>query len=249
MEELKVIEGYEYSYKITSYGRIWSDITKKFLKKFKDRYGYLFVRLCKDGKAKFFQVHRLVALTFINGGGDEFQVNHKDGNKENNHVCNLEWCTSQENHSHAMINNLKSVKDKNRKYHGIYHSTSYRGNKRWVAQITIFGKQRNIGYFNTSIEAAKAYNDFILNNNLGLPLNYIDMVAYSNLIQSNISKLRYKGVCLIKNKINPWRAYIKVRYKSISLGCYKTELEAAKAYNQYVLSNNLNKKLNLIREE
>ena len=60
----------------------------------------------KDGTRKHVHVHRLVALTFIDNPENKPFVNHKDGNKLNNHVSNLEWVTRQENVDHAMENNL-----------------------------------------------------------------------------------------------------------------------------------------------
>jgi hypothetical protein len=61
--------------------------------------GYLDVEL---GKNRHFLVHRLVALAFCEGYFDGAQVNHKDGNRQNNVPGNLEWCTSSENHRHAI---------------------------------------------------------------------------------------------------------------------------------------------------
>ena len=67
------------------------------------RKGYRSVEL--DGKAH--QVHRLVAKCFLHNEDNKPQVNHKDGNKLNNSVGNLEWCTNEENMRHAYKNGLK----------------------------------------------------------------------------------------------------------------------------------------------
>ena len=57
--------------------------------------------------------HRLVAKYFLDNPGGKLEVNHIDGNKSNNHVSNLEWCTTQENLEHKRINNLgKTLKAK-----------------------------------------------------------------------------------------------------------------------------------------
>lgn len=66
-----------------------------------DRYGYKKVSLSVNGKMKTTTVHRIVALTFIPNPHGCKTVNHKDGNKLNNHVDNLEWCSSQQNTKHA----------------------------------------------------------------------------------------------------------------------------------------------------
>lgn len=67
-----------------------------------DNCGYMDVGLTKDGKSKMWSVHRLVAMTFIPNPFNKPDVNHIDGNKLNNHVDNLEWCTKSENMQHAM---------------------------------------------------------------------------------------------------------------------------------------------------
>jgi len=65
---------------------------------------YLNVSLCKNGKPKLFQVHRLVAQHFIPNPENKSQVNHKNLNKRDNRVINLEWATSKENMNHAYAN-------------------------------------------------------------------------------------------------------------------------------------------------
>lgn len=67
---------------------------------------YLRVVLCKDGTPKTFYIHRLVAITFISNEENYKCVNHKDGNKLNNNVENLEWCTYSHNMKHAFSNGL-----------------------------------------------------------------------------------------------------------------------------------------------
>ena len=75
-----------------------------------DRKGYVRVNVSyKDKKynIKYFRLHRLVATTFIENPENKKQVNHIDGNKLNNNVTNLEWCTNEENMRHAVLNNLR----------------------------------------------------------------------------------------------------------------------------------------------
>ena len=113
-EVFEDLKGYEDSYQISDFGRIF---TKRRLvgnqiyygrelipKITKD--GYLKVTLCKNGKSKKFYLHRLVALQFIDNNTNLPQVNHKDGNKLNNIVTNLEWCTKIENQNHAVRTGL-----------------------------------------------------------------------------------------------------------------------------------------------
>lgn len=69
--------------------------------------GYKYLHLSKDGVRTTFKVHRIVAINFINNPHNKPEVNHKDGNKINNDVNNLEWVTSSENKKHAIDLGLK----------------------------------------------------------------------------------------------------------------------------------------------
>lgn len=69
---------------------------------------YLSIQFGKNGKKRY--VHRLVAVTFIKNPVNKREVNHKDGNKLNNHVSNLEWVTPSENRQHAYDTGLKVFK-------------------------------------------------------------------------------------------------------------------------------------------
>lgn len=83
------------SYEISTHGRIRNKYTKRILKQFADRYGYLRVSL---GNADNVYIHRLACMSFYGPPENEqMQVNHIDGDRQNNHVLNLEWCTPREN--------------------------------------------------------------------------------------------------------------------------------------------------------
>jgi len=69
----------------------------RILKQHKNNCGYLLVSIPISGRRPTKTVHRLVAQTFINNPQNLPQVNHKDGNRENNNVSNLEWCTASYN--------------------------------------------------------------------------------------------------------------------------------------------------------
>ena len=94
---MKDIENYEGLYAITRDGKVWSYKSNKFLKPVLDKDGYHKVNLCKDKKMKTFRIHRLVAEAFIPNPKGLPQVNHKDENKNNNCVENLEWCDAKYN--------------------------------------------------------------------------------------------------------------------------------------------------------
>lgn len=78
-----------------------TDNVGKFLKPETQKTGYQRVTLCNKGKTKRFLLHRLVALVHIPNPDNKPCVNHKDGNKQNNAVDNLEWVTYSENEYHS----------------------------------------------------------------------------------------------------------------------------------------------------
>lgn len=121
-EQWKDIRGYERFYQASSRGRIRSldrtiHQTKgttvyerlmrgKIIKPRLQNNGYLMVKLSMDGRMKLLTVHRLVLAAFTPATDESLIVNHKDGNKLNNDLINLEWVTHQENNLHAVAHNL-----------------------------------------------------------------------------------------------------------------------------------------------
>ena len=99
MEQWKPIEGFEGVYEVSSWGNI-RNAKEEHLKVYKNFKGYLRVDLFKNGKRFHKRVNRLVAEAFIPNPDNLPQVNHKDGNKENNSFTNLEWVTDEENKAH-----------------------------------------------------------------------------------------------------------------------------------------------------
>ena len=111
MQEIwKDIEGYEGLYQVSSLGSIRNK--KMNLKQSYDRNKYRVITLCKNGIQKKYRVNRIVAIAFIPNNYNKAQVNHIDGNKENNCVNNLEWVTNKENMDHALKTGLISHSSK-----------------------------------------------------------------------------------------------------------------------------------------
>ena len=154
MEEIwKDIIGYEGLYQISNYGRVKSfkKSKEKILKNNVSKNGYYKVTLIKNKEATTKKNHQLVAIHFLNHKpcGMKLVVNHKDFNKLNNHVDNLEIVTAREN------TNLKHIKSSS-KYVGVsWHKPLHK----WRAQIEINKVKKHLGYFTNELDAHNAYQN------------------------------------------------------------------------------------------
>ena len=121
-EEWKDVVGYEGLYAISTLGNIKSLLRRtnalkqgkrllkeKYMSPVCNRYGYLYLNLWKNKKRQTVTIHRLVAETFVPNLQNLPMVNHKDGNKTNNCVTNLEWCDQSYNERHKIYNLGKST--------------------------------------------------------------------------------------------------------------------------------------------
>lgn len=95
------VPGYESIYQISSDGKVWNVKSGATLRGNVNSHGYVVVSLTKDGVKKDCKLHRLLALAFLPNPNDFDCVNHKDGDKLNNSLDNLEWCTKGYNNRHA----------------------------------------------------------------------------------------------------------------------------------------------------
>lgn len=111
--ERRPVPNYEGIYEVSLDGEIHSiprQGSKGGILKFKpDKFGYLRVGLCKGNKTKTFKSHRIVAQVFIPNPDNLPHVNHRDGNKQNNHVSNLEWMTARDNIRHSWKNGMSKA--------------------------------------------------------------------------------------------------------------------------------------------
>ena len=98
-------------YSISNFGRVKSNYANKerILKPYKNQRGYLMVSIRHAGIQKTMQVHRLVANAFIPNPDNLPEVNHKDEDKTNNCVDNLEWCTTEYNCNYGTRNVRKGI--------------------------------------------------------------------------------------------------------------------------------------------
>lgn len=107
MEIWKQLKNNE-NYQVSSFGRIKSK--RGILKPIKKNNGYLQINLCKNGRYKTYILHRLIAETFIPNPNNLPEINHKDENKENNNINNLEWCTKSYNMNYNNLSKRKCKK-------------------------------------------------------------------------------------------------------------------------------------------
>ena len=110
----KDILGYEGLYKVSNTGKIFSierhGTKNRILSSVDNGKGYLRVKLSKNDKPKSYMLHRIIAEAFIPNLENKKCVNHINGNKKDNRIENLEWCTHSENVNHAIRTGLKKIK-------------------------------------------------------------------------------------------------------------------------------------------
>ena len=155
-------------------------VEEKVLTKFDNSNGYYRVsmRLSGDEHSKMYYVHRLVAMMFIPQEIGKIFVNHKDGNKHNNSVDNLEWVTRSENEKHAWVTGLKNINTVGTKgeKHGMHKLSQSDVN--WIREQhrqydSEFGTKALATLFNVSPQTITN----IVNNK-----SWIESLPYSELI-------------------------------------------------------------------
>lgn len=109
--EWKDIKGYEGHYRISDNGDIFSLESNKVLKTMSNKNGYTYIHLTKGGKKKSFTIHRLVALHFCEGYGEDLVVDHIDQNRDNNHCSNLRWISRKENSNNISADTRAKVSE------------------------------------------------------------------------------------------------------------------------------------------
>lgn len=106
LESRKEVKGYDYPYKVSNMGNVYSYRLNRNMKLQDSTWGYYRVSLVKNGKKQCVCVHKLVAEAFIPNPENKEQVNHKNGDRKDNRVENLEWVTRSENvlHRYRVLN-------------------------------------------------------------------------------------------------------------------------------------------------
>lgn len=164
MEEWRDIEGFENIYQISNFGRVKRlqrtvivfnrfkycerNLAEKYMSTYVLPKGYQCVKLHHKKHRRSEYIHRLVALAFIPQEESKKEVNHKDGDKHNNHVDNLEWCTRKENIQHAWDTGLNKSTEKQKE-------SVRRTAKLKVSKVVL---DESNGVFYDSVKDAAKYN-------------------------------------------------------------------------------------------
>lgn len=155
-EVWKDIPGYEGFYQVSNTGLVLSLSrygcrNNRLLKLHDHPQGYLHVILCNQGLRRPLRVHQLVAMAFLGHTPNGYTkvINHKDFNRKNNHVDNLEVVTPRENCS------LKHIPHSS-KFTGVSWCST---KQKWVSRAMINRKRITIGYFRNEEKASQAYHD------------------------------------------------------------------------------------------
>ena len=111
--QLPVI-GYEHLYEVTETGHVWSIVKQIYLKPTTVKDDVLKMNLSNKRTKKRYTIHSLVAKAFIPNPNNKPQIDHIDGNKHNNAVSNLRWCTNKENQAYRAIQGNSGSGDKGR---------------------------------------------------------------------------------------------------------------------------------------
>ena len=157
MENEKWVKIDNFDYYISNYGNVKNKDGK--LRKLKmDRYGYLTIGLWKKGKAKYFTVHRLVAIHFIENPENKPQVNHIDENKTNNYYANLEWVTVKENINHGTRNARVREAETGSKNHASREVVGINIETNEIKEYKFISESKKDGFCSTSITECCQYN-------------------------------------------------------------------------------------------
>ena len=214
------------NYKISSLGRVCNINTGRMLK-LTTKGGYMFTGLSANSEGKTFPIHRLVALAFIENPENKPQVNHKDKNRSNNNVSNLEWSTALENNLHRSKDVIQTT-NQNIKIWRVDKETNKKlefYNSIYLAAVWCFENN-----FSPSIQNARTYIScsvrgvyhksfgfkWIIDEQLSLENEewknvIIDGQTFPNYFVSNLGRFKnYKGI-IMENYKPHHSGYIYVR--------------------------------------
>lgn len=223
-EVFKECEEYIGMYSVSNFGRVFNLKTNSLITQHTDRYGYKYVSLQGGKKEK---VHRLVAKYFIPNPENKPTVNHKDEIKDNNHVDNLEWFTVEQQNKYSRGIDVK-----------VFHDNQIKT----FPSVTEASNELNID-FETVLSMSKEYNKLM-------------SMCKELLINNNFSHRDKKIVqneedCVgINFKANKYEFRLTIsKGNRICRGGYLSFKDVVYARNSFIIENNLNYEIYLIKED
>jgi hypothetical protein len=162
-------------------------------------------------KRHMLNIHRLVAMSFLDDFSENLQVDHIDGDKSNNSICNLRMCCIR-----------KNAQNQKRHRQGMLVGSSYsKYNGKWRSLIGLNKKIIHLGYFDTELLAHEAYKKALFCIENSLPIEETEFKKKMNA--------RLKGTTFNK-RAKKWRSQITINGKAKHLGYFSSEKEAYNAY-------------------
>jgi hypothetical protein len=150
-------------YSVSNTGKVRNDKTCRILKPFRidnsqNNKNYFRVDLNSKDNIRRIRLHRLIAKTFLEDYTEDLFVDHIDRNRLNNHISNLRMVDIYKNNR-----NRSKIIGKSSIYKGVYY---VKNRRKWIATIGYNHEKIYLGIFKNEVDAAKAYNNYIINNNL-----------------------------------------------------------------------------------
>lgn len=160
-EEFLPIKGFEGLYEISNYGQLRN--ARKIMKTYMINSGYTAAKLVKNGQRTSVLIHRLVAEHFLQPVTNAKEVNHKNHEKTDNSVDNLEWVTSSQNKHHSYQAGWNEYNEPSKgiklgntsKYHNVLWDTN---RKKWVGVVRHNSKNHHQKRFDNELDAARHVN-------------------------------------------------------------------------------------------
>ena len=147
------------NYTIDRLGNVFSKIRRHYIKVTVGTHGYLVFKTWQDGKTKNHQIHKELAIAFIENPENLLCINHKDGNKLNNALENLEWCTHSHNLRHAYDKNLR----RNKSISGHKYISFEKQTQMWRVSVSVDDKKVVKGGRYKTVKEALKERDNIIN--------------------------------------------------------------------------------------